>query len=399
MSDVALRSFEAIQVGDSASLVRTITVDDVRRFRDLTGDDNPLHVDRAYAESTAYKDIVVHGMLGASLLSTLIGTRLPGTGAVWVSQSFDFLLPVRIDDTLTVTCTVRSKNDRERLLELDAHIGNQRKQTVLTGRGAVKVLTPPAEDSTPAPARPKVAAVVGATGGIGRAICRLLAHEGYAVAVGYHVRQERADGLVEELKAAGGEALAVAVNVADSASVEAMVSTTVRRLGGLGVIVHSASPPIRPVGFDELEWSDIQGHVDADARGAFLLAKAALPTMRAQRYGRIVVVTSAVLDGAPTPKWTAYAVGKAALATLARSMAVEFGPAGINVNCVSPGMTDTAMVGDLSEKTRLVLARQTPLRRLAEPDDIAAAVAFLVSPGADYITGETLRVNGGRFTL
>ncbi len=399
MSDATLRPFEAIKVGDSASLVRTITLDDVGRFRDLTGDDNPLHVDRAYAEATPYKDIVVHGMLGASLLSTLIGTRLPGTGAVWVSQSLEFVLPVRIDDTLTVTCTVRGKNNRERLLELDARIENQRGQTVLTGKGSVKVMAPPAGDSGPEPPRPMVAAVVGATGGIGQAICRSLALAGYSVAVGYHGRRERADSLVGELKAAGGAALAVAVDVADARSVEAMISTTVGRLGGLGVIVHSASPPIRPAGFDDLEWSDVQAHLDADARGAFLLAKAALPTMRAQHYGRIVVVTSGVLDGAPTPKWTAYAVGKAALATLARSLAVELGPAGINVNCVSPGMTDTAMLGDIPEKLRLVLARQTPLRRLAEPADIVAAVTFLVSPGADYITGETIRVNGGQITL
>jgi len=92
-------------------------------------------------------------------------------------------------------------------------------------------------------------------------------------------------------------------------------------------------------------------------------------------------------------------VGKAALATLARSLAVELGPAGITVNCVSPGMTDTALVADIPEKARLVLARQAPLRRLAEPADVADAVAFLVSPGAGYITGETIRVNGGRITL
>jgi 3-oxoacyl-[acyl-carrier protein] reductase len=102
-----LRPFEEIQIGDAASLVKQITAADVRRFVELTGDDNPLHVDRAYAEATAFKDIVVHGMLGASFLSTVVGTRLPGEGALWISQTFEFLHPVRLDDTLTVTCTVR----------------------------------------------------------------------------------------------------------------------------------------------------------------------------------------------------------------------------------------------------------------------------------------------------
>ena len=97
------RSFEDIEVGETRSILRRITEADVRRFVELSGDDNPLHVDRAYAEKTTFKDIVVHGMLGASFASTVIGTQLPGPGALWVSQNFEFLLPVRIGDELTIT--------------------------------------------------------------------------------------------------------------------------------------------------------------------------------------------------------------------------------------------------------------------------------------------------------
>ena len=398
MSSVGFRSFDDIAVGDTASLTRVVTLDDVSRFVDLTGDNNPLHVDRTYAEATPFKDIVVHGMLGASFLSTLIGTQLPGGGAVWISQAFDFLLPVRLDDTLTVTVTVTAKHDRDRLIELDARIDNQRRQVVLKGRGSVSVLRPPAAP-TVAPARPKVAIVAGATGGIGQAICRSLARDGFGIVVGYHAGRDRADSLVASLTANGAEATAVRVDLADQASVEALAVAAIRRFGTVGTVVHAASPPIDPMIVDQLTWADVQAHLDAGARGGLCLAQAVLPAMRAQRFGRIVFVTSGVLDGAPTPKWTAYAIGKAALATLARSLAVELGPAGINVNCVSPGMTETAMVSDIAEKTRLILARQTPLRRLAQPSDIADAVAFLASPGADYITGETMRVNGGLTTL
>lgn len=399
MSSQPLRPFEEIQIGDSASLVRKITLEDVRRFADLTGDDNPLHVDRAYAETTPYKDIVVHGMLGASLLSTLIGTRLPGEGALWVSQTFDFLRPVRVDDTLTVTCTVRGKHDRERLLDLEARIENQRKDVVLTGKGTVKVMTQPREAAGPAPARPMVAVIVGGAGGIGRAICRNLARDGFAVIVGYHTQQARAAEVVAEIEASGGQALALSADITDERAVRSLIAAATRRFGGIGVVVHAASPPIHATSFTDLEWADVAAHLDAEVRGAFMLAKACVPQMREQGYGRIVAITSGVLDGAPTPRWTAYAVGKAALATFARSLAIELGPAGITVNCVSPGMTDTALIGDMPEKMRLILARQAPLRRLAQPEDVAAAVSFLVSPGADYITGETLRVNGGQITL
>ncbi len=393
------RSFETIKVGDQASVVRTITQDDVRRFAELTGDSNPLHVDRTFAEASPYKDIVVHGMLGASLLSTLIGTELPGEGAVWVSQAFEFLHPIRLDDTLTVTGTVVRKHDRERLLELEARIVNQRQVAVLTGTGTVKVMETPRPDAAPPPARPMVALVTGGSGGIGRAICRMLARDGFTVVLAYHSHASRAEDVVKKIRAEGGQAEATRVDVTDPVAVQSMVASTIRRLGGIGAIIHAASPAIGAIDFEALEWSAIVDHLETDLGGAFRLAKACIPGMRSQGFGRIVVITSGELDGAPTPRWMAYGVGKAALATFARSLAVELGPSGITVNCVSPGMTDTALVGDLSEKSRLVLARRAPLRRLAQPEDVAGAVSFLVSPQADYITGETIRVNGGQFTL
>ncbi len=399
MSVAPLKPFEQIQVGDAASLVKQITLADVRRFVELTGDDNPLHVDRGYAEATAFKDIVVHGMLGASFLSTVIGTRLPGEGALWMSQSFDFLYPVRLDDTLTVTCTVLKKHDRERLLELDTRIENQWKKVVLTGKGTVQVLASPNRETPAIVARPKVALVVGAAGGIGREICRQLARDGHAVIAGYHSQEARALELVAEVEAAGGQALAVRADVTDEASVQGLVAAAIRRFGTIGSLIHAVSPPIHATSFAELAWSDVAAHLDAEVKGAFLLAKSCVPTMKAQGYGRIVTITSQVLDAAPTPKWTAYAVGKAGLATLTRCLAVELGPAGITVNCVSPGMTETALVGDIPEKLRLILARQAPLRRLAQPKDVAAAVVFLASPGADYINGETIRVNGGQVMM
>lgn len=138
----AFADYEQIQVGDRQQLVKVIGPADIRKFVEMTGDDNPLHVDRDFAETTSFKDVVVHGMLGASFISTVIGTKLPGPGALWVAQSMEFLLPVRLGDELTISCTVLKKHDRERLLELETRIVNQDQQTVLMGTGKVKVLIP-----------------------------------------------------------------------------------------------------------------------------------------------------------------------------------------------------------------------------------------------------------------
>jgi 3-oxoacyl-[acyl-carrier protein] reductase len=394
---VGVRRFDEIAVGDVESIKRTVTEADVRRFVEMTGDDNPLHVDRAYAERTPFKDVVVHGMLGASLVSTVIGTKLPGEGALWLKQNFDFALPVRLGDELSVSCTVLRKSERDRLLELEARVVNQNSDTVLSGTGLVKVLesTNGAVEAEPE-ARVKVAVVTGGSGGIGRAVCERLAGDGFAVVVNHRDSGERAEGLAAGIREAEGRALAVRADVSVPDEAAALVACAVREFGGVSLVVNNASPRIASKPFDALSWEDVQSHLDVQVGGAFALAKAAVPLMRAQGYGRIVNVTSQAIDGSPTPGWTAYAVGKSALATFSRQLAAELGPAGITVNCVSPGMTDTRLIGDIPEKQRLIAARQTPLRRLATPEDVAGAVAYLASDAAAYVTGETIRVNGGQ---
>jgi 3-oxoacyl-[acyl-carrier protein] reductase len=391
------RDFESISVGDTRSLVRTITEADVRRFVDMTGDDNPLHVDRAFAETTAFKDVVVHGMLGASFLSTVIGTQLPGTGALWISQNMEFLLPVRLGDELTVSATVVAKHDRERLLELDTRIVNQNQQVVLSGRGKVKVLATAAPTVASAPEeRPRVAIVTGGAGGIGRAICRRLAADGHHVVVNYRSRADRAADVVADITAAGGVgAIAVQADIAADAGAQALHEAALREFGSVGVLVNNASPRINPRPLAALEWADVQAQLDVQVKGAFAMTRAVAPEMAERGWGRIVNITSQVLEGPPSVTWTGYAMAKGALAVFSRYMAAELGPKGITVNCVAPGMTETSLIGDIPEKAQLMAARQTPLRRLATPADVAAAVAYLVSDDAGFVTGDTLAVNGG----
>lgn len=390
------KDFESILVGETHSLVKTITESDVRRFVEMTGDDNPLHINRAYAETTAFKDIVVHGMLGASFISTVIGTKLPGTGALWVAQNLEFLLPVRLGDELTISCTVLKKHDRDRLLELDTRIVNQNKQLVLTGQGKVKVLTATAPEEKSSPdARPQAAIVTGGAGGIGKAICLRLAKDGYHVVVNYRGQRDRAAQIVAEINAGNTRAIAVQADISTEAGAEKLYKAAVHEFGGVSVLVNNASPHINPKAFSVTEWGDVQQQLDVQVKGAFLLTRACVPEMSARHWGRIVNVTSQVIDGPPSVTWTGYAMAKGALAVFSNYMAAELGPQGITVNCVSPGMCETTLIGDVPEKNQLMIARQTPLRRLAKPTDVAAAVAYLVSEDAGFVTGDTVAVNGG----
>jgi 3-oxoacyl-[acyl-carrier protein] reductase len=388
--------FEQIRVGDQRSLKKTITREDVRRFVEMTGDDNPLHVDRDYAQTTPFKDIVVHGMLGASFLSTVIGTQLPGKGALWVSQQLDFLLPVRLGDELTIVCEVLRKHDVERLLELDTHILNQHGQKVLSGRGKVKVLAVPAASEAPASAGPlPVALVTGGSGGIGRAICEQLARDGFAVVVHAMRQPDVAQQICAGIVQRGGQALAVQADLSGTKGVDQLFDAAMGRFGGVGVLVNNASAHIVARAAMDLAWDEIQAHLDVQLRAALTLSQKCAAGMVARKAGRIINIGSQAGEGVPTAGWLAYSLGKSALATLSRSLALELGPSGITVNTVAPGMTETPLIGDISEKVQLLTARQTPLRRLAAPQDVAQAVAWLASDAAAFVTGQTLRVNGG----
>jgi 3-oxoacyl-[acyl-carrier protein] reductase len=291
---------------------------------------------------------------------------------------------------------VLKKYERDRLLELDTRILNQNQQVVLTGQGKVKLLTTAAPiEPALSSERPRVAVVTGGAGGIGKSICLRLAHDGYHVVVNYHGRADRAIEIVKTINGGGTRALAVQADVATESGADELVNAALQAFGGVSVLVNNASPKINPKPFAATQWADVQQQLDVQVRGAFNLTRACVPHMAVHRWGRIVNITSQVLDGPPSVTWTGYAMAKGALAVFSNYMAAELGPQGITVNCVSPGMCETSLIGDVPEKVQLMIARQTPLRRLAKPADIAAAVAYLVSDDAGFVTGDTVAVNGG----
>jgi 3-oxoacyl-[acyl-carrier protein] reductase len=243
--------------------------------------------------------------------------------------------------------------------------------------------------------RPLVAIVTGGAGGIGKAICLRLAQDGYNVVVNYLGRAGRATEIVETINAGNTRALAVQADIATESGSNKLIKSALEAFGGISVLVNNASPHINPKPFMKTHWADVQQQLDVQVKGAFNLVSVCVPHMAEQRWGRIVNITSQVLDGPPSVTWTGYAMAKGALAVFSNYMAAELGPQGITVNCVSPGMCDTGLIGDIPEKTQLMIARQTPLRRLAKPEDVAAAVAYLVSDDAGFVSGHTVAVNGG----
>ena len=394
-----MSKFDNIQLGDKAEISHKITEKDVAKFIALTGDDNKLHINNDFAGKTKFKKRVVHGMLGASFISTIIGTKLPGDGSLWFSQSLEFILPVRIGDEITVIAEVISKNSKEQFVELQTDIYNQNKQKVTTGKAKVKVIEEVVKEKIFETKPSKQALIIGASGGIGSAIAIMLANSGFDVALHFNSSEEKINSLLQIISGKGVVAFTVKADISDEISVKNMFDILDRKFTGLSAIIYCPTPPTPAIKIASLEWSDFQKHLEVNVKGLFNVVRNISPTFEKQKYGRIVCITSQYTEGTPPSDLSYYVSSKCALNGFVKSLAVELAPKGITVNMISPGMTDTELIADVSEKARLMVAAKTPIRRLASPDDIAYAALFLVSEKSSYITGETIRVNGGQIML
>ena len=241
----------------------------------------------------------------------------------------------------------------------------------------------------------KTAIVTGAGSGIGREAALGLARDGANVVLG-DLLLERAEAVAAEINALGGTSKAVQVDVADAALVRTMVAVTIAQFGQIDILVSNAGwDKVMPfVSTDESLWDRV---IAINYRGHLACAHAVVPHMVEAGSGKIVLVASDAGRVGSSGE-AVYSGAKGAVIAFSKALARETARAGINVNCVAPGLTDTPMLTNVSEGNEKLMAaiiRAIPLGRVGTPEEVARAVLFLVSSDADYITGQTLSVNGG----
>jgi len=241
----------------------------------------------------------------------------------------------------------------------------------------------------------KVALVTGAAGGIGAATCLRLGQAGARIVVA-DINPGNAEAKAEEFRQQGIEAIAVAADVANAPSVEAMVAAAISAFGSIDILVNNAGfqRDMRIGKMSETDWDSV---VDVILKGAYLCAKAALPSMIERKWGRIVNMSSRAHLG--NPGQANYSAAKAGLLGFTRALALENGKFGVTVNAVAPGIVDTPAIQALAhyQSVRDNAEKTTPVQRLGTVDDVAYSVAFLASERASYISGEVLHVTGGRY--
>lgn len=239
----------------------------------------------------------------------------------------------------------------------------------------------------------RVALVTGGSRGIGQATCRALAAKGASIVVHYRAQAEAAGTVVQAIRLSGGQAVALSADLIDPFDTDRMLAQAVAQLGKIDILVNNAGE-MTDSSVEDLSDEDWEQALAVNLSSAFRCTRACIPLMKTNGWGRIINVSSqAAYSG--SANHAHYAAAKSGLLGLTYSLAKELGPSGITVNLVSPGRIVTDMLMERAEDREEEWLKQTPLRRLGRAEEVAAAIAFLASEEAGYITGANLHVNGG----
>ncbi len=235
--------------------------------------------------------------------------------------------------------------------------------------------------------------ITGASGGIGKAAALAFARQGDKVALGCCHNKEKAEAVRQEILQQGGQALVVQADVAHEKQVERMFTEIETAFGPVEVLVNNAGIAQQKL-FTELSLEDWNRMFAVHVTGSFLCSRCALAAMIQKKHGCIVNISS-MWGQVGASCEVHYSAAKAALIGFTKALAQEVGPSNIRVNCVAPGVVETDMMADFSAADKQALCEETPLQCIGLPEDIAASILFLSSPGAGFITGQVLAPNGG----
>ncbi len=374
----------------------TLSPDLVGRFAEFSGDHNPVHLKADAALGFGYARPFAHGAILTAIVSRIIGMKVPGPGAVWMSQSMEWLKPLFVGETVRVEAEIVTLSTGASVLHLALRAFNRQGEAVMNGEAKVKMA---ASLAVQAPASQEsgkcVALVTGGSRGIGAAGAQALAEAGFHVAISYHSNQPAAEEVARQIREKQVRCQAYAADFSRDNAADELAAAVLRDFGRVDVVLHAASQPLKNLSFLDLSAEDYRDCWRVHVGAALTLAKAAMPGMTQRRFGRFIFLGTSAMLGQPPAKMAAYVSAKQALWGAVRCLALEAGPHQITANMISPGMTITELTDTVPARVKEAEARKVPLRRLAVPADIASLVAFLAGDSSGYLNGQNIPLTGG----
>lgn len=377
-----------IRPGRSESVEIEFTQAMIDDFARLSGDTNPLHTRQDFARSIGFHKPVAHGALQVAIVSMLIGMRLPGPGALWRSLSIEWLKPVFVGDRATVTLTIRSASGAGSVILMDIAISSSAGDEIAKGNASVKILTPN-QARTPKSKKRGVVLVTGASGAVGSSIVRALSSQGYRLALLYNRRPP------ELSKSFSSAVTLFRCDLSQNGAAADAVRRVISDCDDLYGIVHAAVGPISPASCEKITRADFDQQMAIGPYALSEMMSVAMGSLVASGRGRIVAIGTSAMQAAPPVGWGAYLTAKHAMWGYIRNCAIEFGRYGVTSNMVSPTMMVSELTANIPHSIKEVEAARNPVRRLADPEDVASAVAYLFSSEAGFINGQNIFLSGG----
>jgi len=244
----------------------------------------------------------------------------------------------------------------------------------------------------------KTALITGSSRGIGAATAKLFAEHGANVVVNYANNETSARSVIAEIEQAGGKAFAIKADVSKESEIKNLVAETKKHFGSIDTLVLNASFSFPTMPFVQYQWEDFERKLISEIKSAFCCCKEVVPLMQKKKEGCIIAVSSG-LSRTPGIGYIAHSTAKSGLDAFVRSLALELGSSGIRVNAVAPGLTETDAIAHMPDQIKQIMAEHTPLKRIAQAEDIAGVILMMASDQTKYITGAYIPVSGGNHML
>ena len=389
-----------IHIGKKLSLTKKINKNLINQFVKLSGDNNPIHVNESYAKKTSYKKIVAHGMLSETFLSTIIGTKLPGKGSLWIEKEVKYIKIVRVNDLITFNAEVTFIDEKNRIAFVSINGINQFGEKVIDSQNKViisdkcKILNNNQKLKknnflNNKKKLKKNVLLLGASGGIGFEITKKLLKAGYTLYCQYHSESKNLIKLKKKYK---NKIFILKLNINNKKSLKEFIAKIEKM--NFTHLINCIIPKIYNVDFLDIKKKDFEYYFSEIFYNIIEIINKVSKKFIRNKNGNIIDISTIYLK-IPEKNLLPYITYKGAMKHFIKSLSVELSGYNIRSNIVTAGVTDTQQISNMTKRQKMLLSAKTPLKRIAKPEDVSNAVKYLASEESSFVNGAEINVDGG----